>query len=390
MKIVVIASSSKTLDVLKTVLQNPANSDQYIFLLRQNQDIRIDRIDLISTNILILDSEKFSTTDLRLISSYTRENPNPAIIYITSQCSEEELISVMRSGVSEYIRIPISSIELIEAIERIRSRKYISASRRSRGVITSFLSCKGGAGATFIATNVGYILANEFNKKVLFIDLHMQFGDASFYLAEKSGSTTLADIVTQSGLDSTVIAAAAMKVGDNYFLLQAPDSSENSLSVTAAHIDNLLTIATQDYDYVIVDMPQLVDSLVMKVLDRSDYIFIVMQPMIPYMRALTKMTSLLNKIGCDSKKEKIIMNRLDEQIDIAMGKVEDAIQKKINFTISNDYAAVAKSVNIGQPLSIFDPKNQICSDLRSLASFISGKQISKKPTYFDQLINIFK
>ena len=388
MKIVTIASSLEMKTNIQRELQGTLGNDQFIFLQRQNLDVRIDRIDLASTNILILDSEKINNADLRLISSCTRENANPAIIYISGPCSEEDLLNAIRSGVMEFLHVPIISSELLSAIERIRSRKYISVSQKPRAKVFSFISCKGGAGATFIAANLGYILSSEQQMKVLMVDLHLQFGDASFYLSDEPGLATLSDIVTKEGLDSTVIATAAMQINENYFLLQAPDNEEESLTILARHIDNLLTIAVQDYDFIIVDLPLVIDSLVMKALDRSDEIFEVMQPTVPYMRALTKMNNLMNKLGCDPKKIKVILNRYSPSIDIPIKKIEDAIQTKIDFKIANDYVAVSKSVNIGKPIALQDNGNIICINLREIADRVNEKVIKEfKPSFLKRLFS---
>ena len=384
MKIVVIASSLDRLNTIQSELENSSGNDQFIFLQRQNSDVRIDRIDLASTNILILDSDKINNADLRLISSCTRDNSNPAVIYISGSCTEEELINAIRSGVMEFLHLPIVGNEVSAAIERIRSRKYISTAQKPRGKVFSFISCKGGAGATFVAANLGYILSAEQDKKVLMIDLHLQFGDASFYLSDEPGLATLFDIVTQEGLDSTVIATAAMQINENYFLLQAPDNEEDSLRILPRHVDNLLTIAVQDYDYIIVDLPLVIDSLVIKSLDRSDSIFVVMQPTVPYMRALTKMMNLMNKLACDPKKLKIILNRFSPSIDIPLIKIEDAIQMTIDFKIANDYSAVSKSVNIGKPIGLLDSRNIICSNLREIANVINEPVIHETPPSFFQ------
>ena len=382
MKIVSIASNPEILQVLKTILQVANSEDQFIFLQREKEDIRIDRIDLSSTNILILDSEKISSADLRQIAGFTQENVNPAVIYMGGSCTQEELISAMRSGVTEFIHIPVVSADLTAAIERIRGRKYMSSPHKPRGKIISFISCKGGSGNTFIAANLGYILAAEHQQKVLMIDLNLQFGDASFYISEEPGPSSLADIVRQAGLDSTVIATAAMQISENFYLLQAPDNAEDSMGIISTHVDNLLTIAAQDYDFVIVDLPRIIDSLAMKALDRADSIFIVMQPLVPYMRALTKMTSLLSKLGCDRNKIKIILNRFNENMDIPQENIADAVQSEIDFTISNDYLAVSKSVNIGKPLALLTHDNPVCSDLRKLATSLDGAVGESSPISF--------
>jgi Flp pilus assembly CpaE family ATPase len=104
--------------------------------------------------------------------------------------------------------------------------------------------------------------------------------------------------------------------------------------------------------------------------------------MVPYMRAVTKMSNLLNKLGVDRKKVKIVLNRVDPSIDISVPKMEDAIQAKIDFTVANDYATVAKSVNIGRPILLLESENKICDNLRVLASFLTGQETQDKQIPF--------
>ena len=272
MKIAAIASSPESLIKIKEMLETNAHQDQFIFLERRDGQLDIDRMDLFSTNILVIDAENISKIDLKAISACTKEHPNPAIIFASSDTKNGQMLELMRSGVSEVISYPVTEGELLEAIERLRLRRYISSTYRPRGKILSFISAKGGAGATFIAGNLGYALASDCKQKVLFIDLHMQFGDASFYLMESAGPSTLSDVISQTGLDSTVIASATVQVADNYYLLQAPDSPDKAVGIKPQHIDNLLTVAIQDFDYIIVDLPKEIDAITMKVLDRSNNI----------------------------------------------------------------------------------------------------------------------
>jgi pilus assembly protein CpaE len=228
-------------------------------------------------------------------------------------------------------------------------RRYIASTYRPRGKILSFISAKGGAGATFIAGNLGYALASDCKQKVLFIDLHMQFGDASFYLVESAGPSTLSDVISQTGLDSTVIASATVQVSENYYLLQAPDSPDKAVGIKPQHIDNLLTVAIQDYDYIIVDLPKEIDAITMKVLDRSNNIYVVFQPVMAYLRALTKILHLFNSLE----------------------KMENAIQKQINWVFPNDFVNVTESANTGIPVQKLQPYAAISKVFSSIAHEIA-------------------
>jgi pilus assembly protein CpaE len=376
MKIAVIASTADLLSELQNLLEHAPGQDQFIFLQRHGDEIRLDRLDLLSTHILILDSKSVDQNDLRLIAATTREHINPAVIYLCGEFTGPQLLEVMRSGVSEVVGLPLKSVELAEAIERIRSRHYISSSHHPRGKVISFISCKGGAGATFLATNLGYTLATECHQKVLYIDLHMQYGDALFYLTDTTSNKTLADIIKQSGLDSTVIATTAMHIADNYYLLQAPDGPEKATGITAQHVDNLLTVAIQSYDYVVVDLPHAVDSLTMKVLDRSQRIFTVMQPMVPYVRAMANQLRVFRLLGYESNKVSVVLNRNDKNGSLSTDRMEDVIQKKIDQVIPNDFLNAAEAVNMGVPLVKMSPTSVVSASLIEMAQDLCGVMVN--------------
>ena len=376
---------------IKDILEKSGSQDRYVFLQRRANDIAAERIDLFSTNILILDSEKIIKDDLRTISTFTRDHPNPAVIFACGERDDQQVIELMRSGVSEVIGFPIVSAELLDAIDRLRKRRYINTTYHARGKILSFISSKGGSGSTFIATNLGYSLANGFQKKVLLIDLHIQFGDAAIYMSEISGLTSLSDIISQTGLDSSVIAAATMQIDDNYFLLQAPDSPEKASGITPQHIDNLLSVAVQDYDYVIMDLPRVIDSISMKVLDRSDTIYLVLQPIVPYIRAASKILRLFSLLGYEPNKISVISTRIDGAKAISKSDIEATIQKSIDWGFRNDFINCMESSNSGIPIQKLAPDCSFSKTLSHLASKIIGEVASETPlktkSFFSRLFS---
>ena len=375
MKIAAIASAPESLIRIKEILETNASQDQFVFLERREGGLDIDRLDLFSTNILIVDSETVSKSDLKTISSCTNEHANPAIIYATANAQDGQMLDLMRAGVSEVIGFPVSQSELLEAIERLRSRRYIASSYRPRGKILSFISAKGGAGATFIGGNLGYALASICKQKVLFIDLHMQFGDAAFYLVESAGPSTLTDVISQTGLDSSVIASATTQVTENFYLLQAPDSPDKAVGIKPQHIDNLLTVAIQDYDFVIVDLPREIEAITMKVLDRSDKIYVVFQPVVSYLRALAKVLHLFTLLGYESRKIGTVLNRMDKAVAISLDKMEDAIQKPIDWVFPNDFLNATESVNTGIPIQKLKSNIPLSDTFTAMACDIAGVKL---------------
>lgn len=372
MKIAVIASNAQMLLTLKEALESNPGQDQFVFLQRHSSKLSFDEVDLFSTHIVIADTQGFNKQDLEVIASSTRNSTNPAFIYVCPTHTEEELLDMMHAGITEVLSLPVNSQSLRESIERIRSRHYIETANPPRGKILSFVSCKGGAGATFLATNLGYVIATEFKKKVLYIDLHTQYGDAVFYLSESAGQTSFADIIGQAGLDSTVVASGSMQIAPNYYLLQAPDSIERTSGIKPQQIDNLLTVAVQDFDFVIVDMAETFDGLTMKALDRSEFVFVVMQPVLTYVRAMSKILHVFTLLGYSAQKVRVVLNRMVKDSSPSQDKIEEGIQKVCDWVVPNDFVNSMESANAGVPILKLAPNSDLTKSLLKMASSLTG------------------
>ena len=90
------------------------------------------------------------------------------------------------SGVQAKLGTPSA---LKAAVMRL-SNKLAGLKGPPLGKVLAFMPCKGGSGATFIATNLGYQLAETHS--VLLIDLNLQFGDALSFVSDARPASTLA------------------------------------------------------------------------------------------------------------------------------------------------------------------------------------------------------
>lgn len=395
MKIAAIASTPEMLREIVDLLEKRLLDDQFIFLQRQDGEVRLERVDLVTTNVVILDAHAVNDRDLKIIADCTRERSKPVFIYLCESPTAEDLQRLMHAGVLEVVSLPLEGNDLLNALERIRGRRYLSSTYNARGKVATFISCKGGAGATFVATNLAYVLSQEFSQRVLFIDLHMQDGDAAFYVMEKVGPQSLGDVVRQTGMDSTVIASAAQPVAEGFYMLKAPDSPEKSAGVTAQQIDNLITLAIQDYDFVILDIAHNLDSINMKALDRADFIFPVMQPMVNYLRAMVRQLRVFAMLGYVNEKIHILVNRMDTMIVLPLEKMQETLGRPISFQVPNDFRKATESVNLGIPIGKLAAESPVTESLRTLCKTLceiqdKSKEVSVFSKLFSRYSSLFK
>src|SRR5580704_15289835 len=84
------------------------------------------------------------------------------------------LIEALRSGVRDFLRRPISAVDLEQLVDRVR-RKGPSGPAHW-GKIVSFVSNSGGVGKSTLAVNTALGLALERPERVLLIDSSLQGG----------------------------------------------------------------------------------------------------------------------------------------------------------------------------------------------------------------------
>ena len=169
MKVLVISENIKLLEQISLF---PTFKQKGITLttLRSNLLNASQRIANEVPDIVILDIANAKMNEFELTERFKSQYKNMAFMMMSDDTSAEILLKAIRSGISEVISLPVSEPSLTHAIERHQLKLNTNLSQHSK--VISVMSCKGGSGATFIATNLGYILAEAFNKKVLLIVLN--------------------------------------------------------------------------------------------------------------------------------------------------------------------------------------------------------------------------
>jgi pilus assembly protein CpaE len=234
------------------------------------------------------------------------------------------------------------------------------------------MACKGGSGTTFMATNLGYHLAES--RSVLLIDLNLQFGDALSFVHDGKPQSTLADAAKDiSRLDASLLAACTVKIGPNYSILAAPDDLAHAMEVKPEHVEAILSVAASHYDFVLLDVGRNLDTLTIKALDRAWRIFAVMQSGLPDLRNAAKLLEAFKSLGYPADKTELIINRFDRRSEIGIDQVQRSLRGVRLNTVPNSYKEVSASINHGDPLARTARSNSVVKQLAELALLLSPR-----------------
>lgn len=376
MKVLLISENNKLLEVaLKYESFKQKNIS--IETIRSNLLNASQRIANYMPDVVILDVIDNKYDELELAERFKAQYKNMAFMMMSEDSSTELLLKAIRSGFSEVIPLPLSEEKLTQALNRHQSKQMISASHHSK--VISVISCKGGSGATFIATNLGYILATLFSKKVLLIDINQYFGDASMYVSEQKPGMTLADVCNQiKRLDLDFLESSLISINQNYKILAAAENPASAADILPEHLETIIHIARNHYDYIILDVGRQIDALTVKGLDLSDTIFPVMQLVIPYVRDARNLLDVFKSLGYSSNKVQIIVNRYDKSSKLKLTDLSSVIGSSVAITIPNEYVAVTDSVNQGISVYRLYKTNPVTKSLIGMAEKITNTRVDAK------------
>src|SRR5207244_2183241 len=134
-----------------------------------------------------------------------------------------------------------------------------------------------------------------------------------------------------------------LNVAPNYGVLAAPEDPAQSADIKPDHIEQLLKLARQHYDFILLDVGRNLDSVSIRALDQADMIFPILQTTLPYIRDGKRLLSVFRSLDYPRDRIHLIVNRHEKNGDIKLKDLQTAFGTEVYRTIPNHYEAAAAS-----------------------------------------------
>lgn len=337
-----------------------------------------------SPELVIFDASDVEPAEGDLVERLSKQYPTASFMLLTREPQHDLLIRAMRAGMREVLQLPLVHRAFHEAMDRIEVAAGVSRMRDGR--VLAFISCKGGSGATFLSTNFGYALAALADKKVLLIDLHGQFGDATLYVSDQKPAMTLSDICGQIGrMDGAFLDSCLVHVASNFGVLAAADDPNHLVDMKPEHMDAILRVARQHYDYIVLDVGRQIDAISLRALDQADSIFPVLQLALPDIRDGRRLLDIFRSLGYPGERMRLIVNRYEKGGKLRLVDLEQALGADVMHTVPNDYVSATDSVNQGIPVLQLSRSSAVARSLADMVEVVTARRIADNRGLFDRL-----
>ncbi len=331
-------------------------------------------ISSLDKSVMIVDLSENTDSKLEFIFKITNDIPNCKVLVLSDNPSVDLIVRVMRAGAKEFVALPLIKTELFESFNKLREALFCTPKRNSKCRVISVFSNKGGIGKTAIASNLALELAKITKEKVALIDLNFQLGDVTTFMDLKPSFNISYMLQNLDKINEDFLLSTLEKYKQtNLYVLADPPYFKQADDITPKQIMKLFNILKDTFSYIVVDAESSFDAKNIAALSESDVIFLVTIANLPALRNSQRCLELFEKLGFDSSKTQILLNRYMENDEVSEKDVEEVIGRKIYWKIPNNYFTMMSAINKGIPVCDLNPNSNVAKSYRDLVMRLTDR-----------------
>jgi pilus assembly protein CpaE len=303
-------------------------------------------------DVVIVDLDSNPEYALDLLESFCSHGASTLMVY-SAQADSDLMIRCMRAGAREYLTYPIASTTMAEALVRASVRRpAMRPQKKAGGKLSVFFGAKGGSGVTTLATNFAVLQARESGQKTLLIDLDLPLGDAALTLGITAQYSTVDALQNAGRLDSNFLSKLLRNYSPSLFVLGAPGKFLK-MEPSRDAIDRLVSVARQEFDYVVVDSGSRLDLIGTTLFEEAATVYLVTQVSVPELRNSNRLVSEF--FARESSKVEIVLNRYATSLlGVDEDQITKALTKPARWKIPDDHATAMRTQSTATPLALDD------------------------------------
>jgi pilus assembly protein CpaE len=323
-----------------------------------------------------------SRSGLRRLAALHEDCPATSIVLAFTDRPDASLREIVQAGADDILRLPFDQDDLTIALERaldIGGRRLAGTQPKTNpGVIQlpvapqlptqaqvfTVSSATGGCGKTFMATNMALFLARHTGKRVVLVDLDLQFGEVSTALRLRPNYTIYDalhrdedDFDFGDHLDEFLVTHEG-----GFSVLAAPKDPAEADRIGPADVTRILDVLRGHCDYLVVDTPAALTEIVLAAFDVSEHLFSLATVDLPSVRNLGVFLQTLDKLRIPADNISLILNKAERDVGLDIGQITRLFPQ--GFKAILPYAReVSRSINMGMPVLASDPTAEVSRKL---------------------------
>jgi len=336
-------------------------------------------------DVFLISMEEPVARTIQTIEMLGSVAPKSAIVVYSSLADAASVRRAMVAGARDYLIKPLRPEDVSRAVygileqeERRRLQQEGDQSQPvGRGTVVTIFGAKGGIGKTTIATNLSAALVNATQSNVALVDMDTRFGDVAIMM-DIAVEHSIADLGRRlDQLDRESIKDSLARHHTGVSILPAPLHPTEWRDLTAQHIEKIIDLLAQGYDWVVIDTPGTFNEIIAATLEIGDIILLITSMDIASIKDTALALEMLRAADVSEDKVKLLINHSTSANSLREEDVERVLEYKVTWRIPHDYN-VASANQLGIPIVTAKPYARVSRAIMDLAYDLSGVSRERK------------
>ena len=331
--------------------------------------------------------------DIELVCSIIRlaKSKDVKVMLIAEDVSPAALHKLLQSGADDFVPYPLPEQAFHDSLQRIRSNApapeeisgHVSDGAATiqptttdirDHVLFAVQSMAGGTGATTLAVNLAWELANIDKKSppsVCLLDLDLQFGTTSTYLDLPRREVIFEVLSDAQTMDVQAFKQALLSFNQKLSVFTAPAEILPLDIIGPEEVEALLTLARETFDVVIVDMPTTIVQWSETVMNAADIYFATLEMDMRSAQNAMRFIKALQAESLPIDKMHYVLNRAPRSLDLSgksrVKRLAETLGIDLQTQLPDGTKQVAQACDHGVPLADMAKKNPLRKEILKLA-----------------------
>ena len=333
--------------------------------------------DLIILDVMMPDMDGYE------VATHLREHPATEqipILMFTAKNSVTDKIAGFQAGVDDYLTKPVHPSELTSRVEALLNRTQrasdssITGAKIDAGSIIAFIPCKGGIGNSTLIINTAVELKNMHGEaKVVVAELHPGLGTLAMQM-DFAGALGLSSLLSQplSALTKDLLRRNINTHSSGVHLLCCTSKPAGfGPALSKEYLRTILRYLSDDYDFVLLDIPPTLTEPFIEVLNLSQTIILSIEPSPFGMELASGMMGCFNLMDVGIHKVSLVLiHRSPVTGSISRTTVEQKLQREMISSVPHVPELAYQSAQDANPITLLEPNGVFSQQIRRIVQVI--------------------
>ena len=332
-------------------------------------------------NLLMVESSAQASQVLHEIDALAEHCDEHVKVLVIGSVNDITLYrQLVARGVSEYLVPPFQPLQIIRSISTL----FADPDAPFLGKQISVVGAKGGVGASTIAHNLAWALAENTHVNTTLVDLDLSFGTTALDFNQDTPQTVADALLAPERADNAVIERLLARATERLSLFTAPANINQIIDIPDESYSSVIESVRRNVPYMVLDLPHAWSHWVRNTLIASDEVIIVCQPDLASLRNGKNMIDQLKGHRINDHAPRLVLNMcgVPKRPEIPVKDFAAAIGVEPDIIVPFEPEVFGMAANNGQMISETSPSAKSSVAIDQLANLLTGRAIQLEEKSF--------